>query len=48
MIYHFNMKKQVDINSAWDAEIEKAIQAIRENKHKITQKRLETLKRLSK
>jgi Fe2+ or Zn2+ uptake regulation protein len=42
------MKKQTDINSAWDAEIEKALQAIRENKWKITQNRLEVLKRLSK
>ena len=42
------MKRLVDINPVWDAEIEKAIQAIRENKHKITQKRLEKLKKLSK
>jgi len=42
------MNKQVDINPTWEAEIEKAIQAIRENKHKITQNRLAVLKRLSK
>lgn len=48
MIYHSNMNKQIDINPVWDAEIEKAIQAIRENKHKITQNRLAVLKRLSK
>ena len=40
--------KTVQVNPAWDAEIEKAIQAIRENKHKITQNRLAILKRLSK
>ena len=48
MILHFNMKKQIDINPVWETEIEKALQAIRENKHKITQNRLEVLKRLSK
>ena len=40
--------KSIKINPAWDAEIEKAIQAIRENKYKITQNRLAILKRLSK
>lgn len=42
------MKKQVDINPAWDKEIEKAIQEIKDNKHKINQTRLNILKRLSK
>jgi Fe2+ or Zn2+ uptake regulation protein len=42
------MKKQPEINPVWDKEIEKALQAIRENKWKITQNRLEVLKRLSK
>jgi hypothetical protein len=42
------MTKQVDINPVWDKEIENALQAIRNNKHKITQKRLEKLKKLSK
>ena len=42
------MKKQPEINPVWDAEIEKALQAIRENKWKITQNRLDVLKRLSK
>ena len=42
------MKKQPEINPVWDKEIEKALQAIRENKWKITQNRLDVLKRLSK
>jgi len=42
------MSRQADINPAWDKEIEKAIQDLRENKHKINQTRLNILKRLSK
>ena len=42
------MKKQPEINPVWDKEIEKSPQAIRENKWKITQNRLDVLKRLSK
>lgn len=40
--------KQQDINPAWEAEIKKALDAIWENRNKVTIKRLNKLKTLIK
>jgi IS1 family transposase len=44
---HSNMKKQIEINSAWEAEIKKLVDAVWENRHRLSLANLEMLRRLA-
>jgi len=47
MIYLFNMKKQIDINSAWEITIQKVLKDILNNSYNLTLEDLEILRKLS-